>query len=105
MLLSEYQAQLAELIDRYARTDLIVASELNGLPPPLPPQPTSSPAPPPNNPPLPPGQAKSLFPHRKSPEHKRAGCQVKLLFCDDPAAAPGFVDTYFGDRCKSFFRF
>lgn len=29
MLLSEYQAQLAELIDRYARTDLIVASELN----------------------------------------------------------------------------
>lgn len=29
MLLSEYQAQLAEVIDRYARTDLIVASELN----------------------------------------------------------------------------
>jgi hypothetical protein len=29
MLLSEYQAQLAEIIDRYARTDLIVASELN----------------------------------------------------------------------------
>lgn len=29
MLLSEYQAYLAEVIDRYARTDLIVASELN----------------------------------------------------------------------------
>ena len=29
MLLSEYQAQLAEVINRYARTDLIVASELN----------------------------------------------------------------------------
>lgn len=28
MLLSEYQAQLAGVIDRYARTDLIVASEL-----------------------------------------------------------------------------
>lgn len=29
MLLSEYQAQLAEVICRYARTDLIIASELN----------------------------------------------------------------------------
>lgn len=29
MLLSEYQANLAEIIGRYARTDLIVASELN----------------------------------------------------------------------------
>lgn len=29
MLLSEYQAHLAEVIDRYARTDLIVATELN----------------------------------------------------------------------------
>lgn len=29
MLLSEYQAYLAGIIDRYARTDLIVASELN----------------------------------------------------------------------------
>lgn len=29
MLLSEYQAQLAEVIDRYARTDLIVTIELN----------------------------------------------------------------------------
>lgn len=29
MLLSEYQAHLAEVINRYARTDLIVASELN----------------------------------------------------------------------------
>jgi hypothetical protein len=28
MLLSEYQAYLAGVIDRYARTDLIVASEL-----------------------------------------------------------------------------
>lgn len=28
MLLSEYQAQLAGIIDRYARTDLIVASKL-----------------------------------------------------------------------------
>jgi hypothetical protein len=28
MLLSEYQAQIAEIISRYARTDLIVASEL-----------------------------------------------------------------------------
>lgn len=29
MLLSEYQAYLADIIDRYARTDLIIASELN----------------------------------------------------------------------------
>jgi hypothetical protein len=29
MLLSEYQTHLAEVIDRYARTDLIVTSELN----------------------------------------------------------------------------
>ena len=29
MLLSEYQATLAEIIGRYGRTDLIVASELN----------------------------------------------------------------------------
>lgn len=29
MLLSEYQTHLAEVIDRYARTDLIVATELN----------------------------------------------------------------------------
>ena len=29
MLLSEYQAYLAGVIDRYARTDLIIASELN----------------------------------------------------------------------------
>ena len=29
MLLSEYQAYLAEVIDSYSRTDLIVASELN----------------------------------------------------------------------------
>ena len=29
MLLSEYQAGLAEVIDRFARTDLIIASELS----------------------------------------------------------------------------
>ena len=29
MLLSVYQAQIAEIISRYARTDLIVASELS----------------------------------------------------------------------------